>query len=60
MGTRIRNDHIRGEEWRECALCGMEYPLSQMWKRHGQIVCYEHCADVDLLPKAEPMTEDMS
>ena len=58
MGTRIVNNRIRGEVWAECALCGFEYPKSQMWKRRGQLVCREECADEDLLSEAEPLDLD--
>lgn len=39
----------------ECALCGFEYPMSQLWKRAGQFVCREACQDEDRLSEAEPM-----
>lgn len=54
MGVLIRNDRIRGQAWRECAVCGFEYPESAMWFRRGQWVCFELDADEDLLVIAEP------
>lgn len=50
-----KNDRITGEKWKNCAVCGFEYPLSQLWKRRGQFVCREVDQDEDLLSEAEPM-----
>jgi hypothetical protein len=53
MGTLIRNDRIRGERWRNCAVCDFEYPESQMWFRRGRFVCHEHDADENLQVEAQ-------
>lgn len=54
MGTLIRNDRLRGERWRNCAVCDFEYPESQMWLRRGRYVCYEHDDDENLLVESTP------
>lgn len=57
MGVRIRNKGLRGEPWKECAVCGMEFPSSHLWFRRGRFVCRENCEDADLLK--ESATPDM-
>jgi len=54
------NNKITGQKWKECALCGFEYPVSQLWKRRGQLVCRDACLDEDLLAEAETMTSEQN
>lgn len=54
-----KNDRITGEKWAECAVCGFDYPLSQLWKRRGRLVCFEVDRDEDLLSEAESKDEDI-
>lgn len=33
----------RGEGWKDCARCGAKYPLSELHRQDGLLVCYAHC-----------------
>lgn len=54
MGVLIRNDRIRGQRWRECAVCAFDYPESAMVFRRGSYVCTEHDRDENLMVEEEP------
>lgn len=54
MGSLIHNDHPTGQAWRECDLCGFEYPEAMLRFRRGRFVCVEHCDDVNLRVEYEP------
>lgn len=54
MGALIRNDRIRFQRWRECAVCGFEYPENQMVLRRGSYVCTEHDRDTNLIVEEQP------
>lgn len=55
MGTLIRNNRISPlpSRWRECAVCGFEYPERVMYFHRGSYICFEHDDDENRTRQAE-------
>lgn len=54
MGEFIHNNHPTGQAWRECELCGFEYPEAFLIFRRGHFVCKVLCDDTNLRVEYEP------
>lgn len=40
------NNRHTGSRWQECNTCGVEYPVVDMVRQNGVLVCVATCVDV--------------
>lgn len=64
-----RNHGTTFEQWGRCERCGRDYPLNQMTRQNGVVVCFERCFDntdiqererliSEILGQEEPQRDD--
>jgi hypothetical protein len=41
-----RHKGIRGEAWSHCDLCGFEWPINQLTRQFGALICPRHVDDL--------------
>jgi len=49
----VRKQGVQRVEWRKCDRCGFLYPITQLRRQQGLLVCTEKCVD-DLSPLYRP------
>lgn len=48
------NNNLRREQWQQCDRCGFLFPMSQLTKQKGMLLCTRTCFD-DLTVERRPL-----